>query len=147
MKTFGQQVLILGGFYFIISFLFSLGNSVVFEVLNMATFAAFIILFAVLCFKRKYDFLTCFQNKFVKSSNYLFGLGIVQYFEIFFITLPGIVYGYQTSKAQYNGLEAPVAPLAYLHFVGYAYWSILCLAFVFASYWNFRKRKTKKSSD
>lgn len=147
MKTFGQQVLILGGFYFIISFLFSLGSGVIFEMLNMTMFVAFIILFAVLCFKRKYDFLTRFQNKFIKSSNYLFGLGVVQYIEILFITVPGIVYGYKASETQYNGLEAPVTSLAYLQIVSYAYWSILCLAFVFASYWNFRKNKTQKSSD
>lgn len=147
MKTFGQQVLILGGFYFIISFLFSLGSGVIFEALNMIMFVAFMIMFVVLCFKRKYEFLTRFQNKFVKSSKYLFGLGVVQYFEILFITLPGIVYGYKASEAQYNGLEAPVAPLAYLQIVGYVYWSILCLALVFASYWNFRKSKTEKSPD
>ena len=147
MKTFGRQVLILGGVYFIISFLLSLGSSFIFEALNMIMFVAFMIMFVGLCFKRKYDVLTRFQNKFVKSSTYLLGLGVVQYFEILFITLPGIVYGYKASEAQYNGLEAPVVPLAYLQFVGYAYWSILCLALVFASYWNFRKRGTLKSSD
>lgn len=147
MKTFGRQILILGGFYFIISFLLSLGSGVIFEMLNMTMFAAFIILFAVLCFKRKYDFLTRFQNKFVKSSNYLFGLGVVQYFEILFIILPGIVYGYKASEAQYNGLEAPAAPLTYLQFVGYVYWSILFLALFFVSHWNFRKRRIPKSSD
>lgn len=147
MKTFGQQVLILGGFYFIISFLFSLGSGIVFSALNMIMFFAFMIVFAVLCFKKEYDVLTRFQNKFVKSSTYLLGLGVVQYFEILFITLPGIVYGYKASEAQYNGVEAPVVPLAYLQIVGYAYWSILCLALVFASYWNFRKSGTQKSSD
>lgn len=144
MKTFGRQVLILGGFYFIISFLFSLGSSVVFEALNMIMFAAFIILFVVLCFKGKYDLLTRFQNKFIKSSNYLFGLGIVQYFEILFITLPGIVYGYKVSEAHYNDLEIPVASASYLQIAGYVYWSILCFVLILSTYWNFRKSRIKK---
>lgn len=147
MKTFGQQVLVLGGFYFIVSFLSSLGHGNIFETFDLIMFIIFIFSFIVLCFKRKYDFLTCFQNKFAKSSIYLFGLGVVQYFETIFVTIPGIIYGYKATEAQYNGLEAPIAPLMYLQFVGYAYWSILCLALVFASYWNFRKVGTKKSSD
>lgn len=139
MKTFGQQVLILGGFYFIISSLFSLGFGVIFEALNMVMFVAFIILLVVLCFKKKYDFLTRFQNKFVKSSNYLLVLGVVQYFEVVFLMLPGIVYGYKASEAQYKGLEIPVAPITYLQIVGYVYWIILFFSLAWVTYVNFRK--------
>ena len=139
MKTFGQQVLILGGFYFIISFLFSLGNSIVFNALNMIMFVAFIIFLVVLCFKRKYNFLIGFQNKFIKSSNYLLGLGVVQYFEIIFATVPGMFYGYTVSQAQYNGLEIPVAPGGYLQITSYAYWVILFFSLVWATYRNVKK--------
>ena len=34
MKTLGQQVLVLGGFYFIISFLSSLGSGNIFEIFD-----------------------------------------------------------------------------------------------------------------
>lgn len=147
MKTFGQQVLVLGGFYFIVSFLSSLGHGNIFEIFDLITFIIFIFFLIILCCKKRYNFLISFQNRFRKISNYLLGLGIVQYFGTIFVTIPGIIYGYKASQAQYNGVEAPVAPLAYLQIVSYAYWSILCLALVLASYWNFRKTRTPKSSD
>ncbi len=144
MKTFGQQVLILGGFYFIISFLFSLGNSTVFNALNMIMFVAFIIFLVVLCFKRKYNFLIGFQNKFIKSSNYLLGLGVVQYFEIIFVTVPGMFYGYTVSQEQYNGLEIPVAPEGYLQITSYVYWFLLFSVLILITYYNFRKNAERK---
>lgn len=144
MKTFGQQVLILGGFYFIISFLFSLGNSTVFNALNMIMFVAFIIFLVVLCFKRKYNFLIGFQNKFIKSSNYLLGLGVVQYFEIIFATVPGMFYGYTVSQEQYNGLEIPVAPEGYLQITSYVYWFLLFSVLILITYYNFRKNAERK---
>lgn len=139
MKTFGEHVLILGGFYFIISFLLSLGNGVVFDAFQGIMFIAFIILLVVLCFKRKYNFLIHFQNQFVKSSKYLLGLGIVQYFEIVFITIPGIIYGYKVSKAQYNGLEIPDAPVEYLQIANYASWVILFFSLILVTYQNLKQ--------
>lgn len=139
MKTFGEHVLILGGFYFIISFLLSLGNGVVFDAFQGIMFIAFIILLVVLCFKRKYNFLIHFRNQFVKSSKYLLGLGIVQYFEIIFITIPGIIYGYKVSKAQYNGLEIPDAPVEYLQIANYASWVILFFSLILVTYHNLKQ--------
>lgn len=144
MKTFGQQVLILGGFYFIISFLFSLGNSTVFNALNMIMFVAFIIFLVVLCFKRKYNFLIGFQNKFIKSSNYLLGLGVVQYFEIIFATVPGMFYGYKASQAQYNGLGITETPVKYLQITTYVYWFLLFSILILITYYNFRKNAERK---
>lgn len=144
MKTFGQQVLILGGFYFIISFLFSLGNSIVFNALNMIMFVAFIIFLVVLCFKRKYNFLIGFQNKFIKSSNYLLGLGIVQYFETIFVTIPGIIYGYKASQAQYNGLGITETPVKYLQITTYVYWFLLFSVLILITYYNFKKNAERK---
>lgn len=144
MKTFGQQVLILGGFYFIISFLFSLGNSIVFNALNMIMFVAFIIFLVVLCFKRKYNFLIGFQNRFRKISNYLLGLGIVQYFETIFVTIPGIIYGYKASQAQYNGLGITETPVKYLQITTYVYWFLLFSILILITYYNFRKNAERK---
>lgn len=139
MKTFGQQVLILGGFYFITSFLFSLGSGIVFDTFNMIMIVAFIVLLIGLCFKGKYIFLSSLQNKFTKSSNYLLGFGIVQYFATFFIIIPGIFYGYKASQAQYNGLEIPPSPVEYLQIAGYAYWGILLVSSIWATYRNLKK--------
>lgn len=146
MKTFYQQVLILGGFYFIISFLFAFGSGIVFDVLNMAVFIIFLALFIVLCFKRTYIFLTRFQNQFAQISNYLLGLGIAQYFAIIFIIVPGIIYGYQAAQAQYKGLEIPEIPEIYLQIVGYAYWGILILSFVLVTYWNIKKKEETRNN-
>lgn len=144
MKTFGQQVLILGGFYFIISFLFSLGNSIVFNALNMIMFVAFIIFLVVLCCKKRYNFLISFQNRFRKISNYLLGLGIVQYFETIFVTIPGIIYGYKASQAQYNGLGITETPVKYLQITTYVYWFLLFSILILITYYNFRKNAERK---
>lgn len=144
MKTFGQQVLVLGGFYFIISFLSSLGSGILFEVFDLIMFIAFVILLIVLCCKRRYSFLINFQNQFTKISNYLLGLGVVQYFVTIFVTIPGIIYGYKVSQAQYNGIEITEAPVEYLQITNYVYWFLLSIALVLVTYWNFRKRKTRK---
>ena len=87
MKTLGQQVLVLGGFYFIISFLSSLGSGNIFEIFDLIMFITFICLLIILCCKRRYNFLINFQNRFRKIFNYLLGLGIVQYFETIFVNI------------------------------------------------------------
>jgi len=144
MKTFGQQVLVLGGFYFIISFLSSLGSGNIFEALDLIMFITFIFLLIVLCCKRRYNFLINSQNRFWKISNYLLGLGVVQYFETIFVTIPGIIYGYKASQAQYNGLEITEAPVKYLQITNYVYWFLLFIVLILITFWNFRKNKTRK---
>lgn len=144
MKTFGQQVLVLGGFYFIVSFLSSLGHSNIFETFDLIMFIIFIFSFIVLCCKKRYNFLISFQNRFRKISNYLLGLGIVQYFETIFVTIPGIIYGYTVSQEQYNGLEIPVAPEGYLQITSYVYWFLLFSVLILITYYNFRKNAERK---
>ena len=139
MKTLGKQVLILGGFYFIISNLLFMRNGYFFEVLTFI----FITLLLALCFKKEYIFLTNFNNKFIKSTNYLQALGCAQYFSIIFITIPGIIYGYKTSLAEYNGDKLPEVPVKYLEVISYAYWVILFCSLTFATYKNLKKINTK----
>ena len=142
MKTLGQQVLVLGGFYFIISFLSSLGSGNIFEIFDLIMFITFICLLIILCCKRRYNFLINFQNRFRKIFNYLLGLGIVQYFETIFVTIPGIIYGYKASQAQYNGFEISQAPVKYLQITNYVYWLLLFILLILITYRNFIK-KTK----
>lgn len=141
MKTFVWQILILGGFYFIVSLLFSWGSGSFFEIVNMAVLVVFFALFIVLCIKRKYVFLTRFQDKFTRTANYVAAFGLTQWFGIVFVTVPGIVYGYKASKALYNGHEMPEAPVGYLETIAYVYWGILLLSLVWATYQSFRKAK------
>lgn len=140
MKTFIKQVLVLGGFYFIISYLLFMGKGTFFEALNLICGIIFIGMLLVLCFKKEYIFLTKFNNKFLKSANYLQALGLVQYFSIIFIAIPSMVYGYKSSMAQYNGDKIPEAPVEYLQIVAYTYWVILFCALAFATYKNFRNK-------
>lgn len=140
MKTFGIQVLILGGLYFIISNLLSLGTGVAFEVCNVAALSIFTLLLAFLCFKKKYVFLSRLQDKFKKTSVYIAALGVAQYFGVVFAGIPAMVYGYQNSVAQYNGSEPPAVPFAYLQAVSFAYWAVLFFSLLIASYYNFRRK-------
>ena len=90
MKTFGVQVLILGGLYFIISNLLSLGTGIAFEVCNVAALSIFTLLLAFLCFKKKYVFLSRLQDKFKKTSVYIAALGVAQYFGVVFAGITAV---------------------------------------------------------
>ena len=137
MKTFAWHVLILGGFYFVISLLFLLPQNIVIDIADVVISTVFFIMLIVLCFKRKYNFINLFQNKFPRTTNYIAALGFAEYFSVIFITFPGIIYGYQASKAQYNGSEIPSAPIEYLNFIYYTYIVVLCLSIIWATYKNF----------
>lgn len=54
MKILGKHILILGGFYFIISFLLDLGQGYSFNILEAIVACCFIVMFLCLCFKRKF---------------------------------------------------------------------------------------------
>ncbi len=141
MKTFAWHVLILGGFYFVISLLFLLPQNIVIDIADVVISTVFFIMLIVLCFKRKYNFINIFQNKFPRTTNYIAALGFVEYFSVLFITIPGIIYGYQASKAQYNGSEISPAPAEYhLNFIYYTYIAVLCLSIIWATYKSFIKK-------
>lgn len=140
MKTFAWHVLILGGFYFVISLIFLLPQNIAIEIADVIISAIFAIMFVVLCVKKKYNFINLLQNKFPKSANYLAALGLGEYFGVIFITIPGIIYGYLASMAQYNGSEIPSAPAEYLDFIYYIYIAVLCLSIIWATYKSFVKK-------
>jgi len=144
MKTFAWHVLILGGFYFIVSLLSSFPQGAGADVASITILSIFFIMFIVLCFKKKYDFISRFQNKFAKTSNYLAALGFCEYFSIIFMLIPGMIYEHKAAKAQYNGAEIPPAPIAYLTYVYYIYIVFLCLSVIWATYKSFRKKIVSK---
>ena len=140
MKTFAWHVLILGGFYFVISLIFLLPQNIAINIADVVISTIFFIMLIVLCFKRKYNFINLFQNKFPRTTNYIAALGFAEYFSVIFITIPSIIYGYQASKAQYNGSEIPLAPVEYLDFIYYTYIAVLCLSIIWATYKSFIKK-------
>ena len=140
MKTFAWHVLILGGFYFIISLLSFFPENSILNTINIAAFIIFALMFFILCFKKKYNFISRFKNKFTKTSIYLAALGIGEYFSIIFITIPETIYGYKVAMAQYNGEEIPLAPISYLNNIYYIYLIISCISLIWATYKSFIKK-------
>ena len=144
MKTFIHQALILGGLYFVASLIVSvlrfLDFGTFWGLVNVVVFIVFAAMFLILCFKTKYNFLARFQNKYIKTSAYLEALGIARYYQIIFMVVPGVVYGYQASKAQYLGLEIPPPPIMYMQVVSYAYWGVLLFSLIWATYRSFGKK-------
>lgn len=146
MKALGQHLLILGGFYFIISFLLNFGKGSFFDILNVIALGIFVIMFLLLCFKRKFMFISRFQERFLKTTNYLLAFGVLEYFSIIFAIIPGAIYGYNAARAQYNGSEFYSVIPQYLYYISYAYWGILILALIWATYVSFIRSYLKSKS-
>ena len=143
MKTLIKQILMLGGIYFIISFLLDMISEDMNTLYGIILFLIFFICFLVLCFRKKLMFLQKMQEDFPKTSVYLLSLGIVQYFTIFFISIPGMVYGYNAAKASYDGIEyVSVIPL-YLTYAIYVYFAFIILAVLSATFYCFLKIRKK----
>lgn len=137
MRTLGKNVLILGGFYYIISLLLNLGKGPFFDILNMIVLVIFVIMFLLLCFKRRIIFFSRLQERFFKTTNYLLAFGILEYFSITFGMIPGAIYGYNAALAQYNGNEFYSVIPQYLYYVSYVYLGILILVLIWATYVSF----------
>lgn len=137
MKTLGQNVLTLGGFYFIISFLLNFGKGSFFDILNIIALVIFVIMFLLLCFKRGAMFFSRFQERFFKTANYLLAFGILEYFSIIFAIIPGAIYGYNAALAQYNGNEFYSVIPQYLYYTSYVYLGGVILTFIWATYVSF----------
>lgn len=143
MKTLIKQILMLGGIYFIISFLLDMISEDMNTLYGIILFLIFFICFLVLCFRKRLMFLQKMQEDFPKTSVYLLSLGIVQYFAIFFISIPGMVYGYNAAKASYDGIEyVSVIPL-YLTYAIYVYFAFIILAVLWATFYCFLKIRKK----
>ncbi len=141
MKILGKHILILGGFYFIISFLLDLGQGYFFNILEAIVACCFIVMFLCLCFKRKFLVFETFQHRFPRTVNYLSALGVLEYIGIIFGMIPGLVYGYRAAEAEYNGLEYVSIFPQYMSYFSYIYivvfvLALLCTLFIYF-YQNF----------
>ncbi len=144
MKTFLQNLLIVGGIYFIISFLIPTSENTVAELLDAAFFLIFILTILILAFKKEFKFIKKLHNKMPKICNYLKALGTAQIFALFFIMIPGMIDGYNTAQAKYNGSEYDSTNQEYLINAAAAFFIILVLALLWATYENFIKPRLKK---
>ena len=141
MKTFLQHVLILGGFCFILSCLADFGGAQFAMNFEYGLIAVLFGMFFALCFKKSFAFLNVFQSKFPKTSNYVAALGVAEYFSFFFVTIPGIVYGYKASRAAYYGEVWAPDWSGYIEYSFYAYCAVIILSLAVATYKSFAERK------
>ncbi len=144
MKNTYKQFLLLAGFYFIISLFIGYFENEVFELINIGLLVIFIIMFITLIFKKSFSFLEKFQNRYTKSSNYLYALGFVKYLQLIFLEILGGIDGYNAAKAQYNNVEyiSPYTDL--LTLIALALLLILIIGFLWATYASFIKPRIKR---
>jgi len=140
MKTFLQNLLVIAGIYFIISFVTPLLEN---DIIDAGIFLLFILILIVLSFKKSFKFVENLQNKLPRFSNYLKALGITQLFALCFISIPGMVYGYNAAQAQYQNIEYQSAIPQYLGYTAYIYIAILVIALLWATYQSFIKSRQK----
>ena len=146
MKISGKHILILGGFYFIISFLLDFGQGYSFNILEAIVACCFVVMFLCLCFKRKFLFFETFQSRFPKLTNYLLVFGVLEYISITFSVIPGAVYGYKAAEAEYNGLEYVSIFPQYMSWFSYIYIAIFILALAWATYQSFFQKSDEAMS-
>lgn len=144
MKNTYKQFLLLAGFYFIISLFIGYFENEVFELINISLLIIFIIMFITLIFKKSFSFLEKFQNRYTKSSNYLYALGFVKYLQLIFLEILGGIDGYNVAMAQYNNVEyiSPYTDL--LTLIALALLLILIIGFLWATYASFIKPRIKR---
>ena len=89
MTKLTKQLLMLGGFYFIVSFVLnSFRDSSLYYVFLVGLLVLFVLTFAWLCYKKSFAFLEKFADKNPKVTNYLNAVGVAQYFSILFGIVP-----------------------------------------------------------
>lgn len=140
MKIFGKHILILGGFYFIISFLLGLGESDFLQIVESIIICLFVVMFLVLCFKRKFTAFESFEQKFPKITNFVLAFGVLEYIGIVFGFIPGFIEGYNVSKAAYHQTEYEPIFSTYMIYFTYVYAVFTIVALVWATYQSFRQK-------
>ena len=128
MSKLFNQLLMLSGFYFILSFVLSTWKSNVFYYLSLVLFGVLVVLIILLCWKKNFSFLEKFDNNSPKVSNYLKAVGVAQYFDIFFGMIPSMFVNTQP--------EVPV----YFRYASMVYLLVLLVSLVYATYLNVRKK-------
>lgn len=129
-KSF-NQFLMLGGFYFILSFVLNTWHNDFSRFMSLLLLGVLLLSVVVLCFKKNFVFLEKFELNNLKISNYLKAVGVAQYFNIFFDMLP---------KAF---IETNMYVPTYFKYTSKFYYVILFVALIYATYYNLTKYKNK----
>ena len=140
MKNLLHQILMLGGIYFIISFMLSFTENIIVDMLYAGALVIFIILFIILCFKKGFVFLNKIDENYKKTTNYLVALGYVEYFSIIFGFIPSIIYGYNAAMAQYEGVEYSSWLSVYRIYLPFITLGLIIIALLWATYKSFIKK-------
>ena len=141
MKNLLHQILMLGGIYFIISFMLSFTENTIVDMLYGGVLVIFVIFFIILCFKKSFVFLNRIDENYKKTTMYLVALGCVEYFSIVLGFIPALIYGYNSAMAIYKEVEYTSWIPLYITCLTYVNLILTTLAILWASYINFIKKK------
>lgn len=144
MKNFMKQLLILGGFYFIISFIIPLSENFVLQIIELSALLVFVLSILILCFKKKFKWIEKIQIGFPKISNFLSAFGFVEYWLFFFIMIPGAIDGYNAALAEYEGTAYDSALSKYLYYSSYVYIVVFIAVLLWAAYKSFVSKAVRQ---
>lgn len=144
MKNTYKQLLLLAGFYFIVSLFVGYFENEILELINIGLLLTFIIMFFILIVKKSFSVLQAFQNKYIKISNYLYALGFLKYLQLIFFSILSEIDGYNAAMAQYHNIEyiSPYADL--LSLITFALLILFVIALLWATYASFIKPYMKR---
>lgn len=135
---FFKQLLLLGGIYFLLSFISDFIPKFPEGILFCLLSGAIIIL----SIKKSFVFLVRFSKSYPKITNYLQAIGLTQYIAFLFLSIPAIIEGYYAAKAQYNNQEYISLFTPYLHWAVIMYFMTLIGSLVWATYRSFINKTT-----
>ena len=127
-----NQLLMLSGFYFILSFVLNSWKINFLYYTSLVLFAVLIVLFVVLFIKKSFGFLEKFAANNPRISNYLKAVGLAQLFDICFGMIPSMFVNTQD--------YVPV----YFKYAAMVYVALLFVSLAYATYINIVKYKKDK---
>ncbi len=138
MKTFLRQFLTLGGFYAVISYVLTCLEQ---EIANIIIFLLLLIMIIFLIFKKSFKILGSFQQKYPRLNFYIMSLGVAEYIGLIIISIPALIYGYNSAFSQYNNVEYDSIIPTYLNYASVVYRIVLITVIAWATYINFIKKQ------
>ena len=136
MKPFIQQSLLLGGFYFFVSYIIGYFAGESARMIELVVITLLLITVIVLAFKKSFSSLAAFWKKFPKISTYLAALGIIKYFSIIFGGIPGAIDGFILASAPDTELYQSYYE-AYIPTFIFVYWVVFWCSLFGATYFAF----------
>lgn len=137
MKKIFKNILLLGGFYLILSCLLDyIGNTY----LSVLFFIIFVVLIIITVFNKNINVYDKLINKHLYICNYLISLGFVQYISALLFLIVSID-GYNYAKAEYEGAKYESFFLNNEQNINIFYYTIIIISLLFATYESFVKNK------